>query len=121
MSVHSSIGTSKAQAELAVAKARGTTATYTHRAEYPVTIYCRWFNDVKTNSDPLSTKAEESIRRFRIALQTSFPPANGISLGDVLTVNEIEYSITRVFDEGGYGTVFDVDAIRTQPVKATHR
>ena len=98
----------------------GETASYTNRDQVAVTgLSIRAGRETSEFKKYQGLEVEVVGRQFEIARQTSFPPSNGIQVGDAITFDSKVYRVDAWEDmTGGIEAAFRIQTSRTVPKKA---
>lgn len=91
----------------------GETVTYSHRGAATVSVKCAVGDLAKSIAVEMGIDVENTEAVFTIPKQTSFPPTNGISVGDEIVFNSITYDVVD-FKNDSPGAIFSLQCERKQ-------
>lgn len=90
------------------------TCSYSHKGGTATTgLYCVPGAIEKTSTSVHGSDAEVQRRRFAMPYQTSFPPSNGIEIGDEITYANVVWRVVD-YDTDAVGAVYRME---TEKVK----
>ncbi len=119
MSFRTELKNSMIAAIYSVHVALGDTMSYTDRSGVTVTgLACHPNAAVVEHGEIIGAAVDRQRMRFEIAVQTNFPPIDGIFTGE--TVTDMDGRVWQVESwediSGGYGAVFGLDCSSEQPM-----
>jgi len=93
----------------------GDTISYTNRGGSAATgITAHPGPESRELAEMMGLRAEMTAREFEVPRQTSFPPSDGINIGDGVTFDSKVYRVERWEDiSGGYEALFKLQCSRT--------
>jgi hypothetical protein len=98
----------------------GDTVSYTNRAASAVTgLTAHPGPESRELAEAMGLRIEQTAREFEIPRQTSFPPSDGINIGDKVTFDSKDYRVERWEDiSEGYEALFKLSCSRMVASKA---
>ena len=94
----------------------GESVTYSHRGAATINLKAAVGDLAKEMAGDLGMDVEDTEAVFTIPKQTSFPPTNGISIGDEIVWNSITWDVED-FKSDSPGAIFGLKCSRKQAVR----
>lgn len=121
MSARSEARDAAAAATLQIHSQLGITFGFSNNGEAAVTLIGSVGPGQLAGTEEVNADAEEDIRTFYAARQTSFPPDTDASIGGIRIESEITYESSQwevlSITESGGGAVYAMTARRLQPTR----